>query len=337
LVRVATMMENRAIVLARRPSGVPVLDDFGVVKGPLPRPTGGQVLIRHSWLGLAPAARLRMSEGDSYTKPMSLGDVVYGQAIGEIVESHHPGFAVGDVAFTMNGGWQEFSVASGPTLRKVDTAVANATAWLGVLGTSGMTAYVGLLDFGTPKAGETVVVSAAGGAVGSVVGQIAKLKGCRAVGVAGGESKCRLAIDEYGFDACIDYRGGAFARQLAEACPRGVDVYFENVGGAPRDVVWPLLNQNARVIVCGLISEYNHSSPAGPSWFPILAKRLSLRGFILSDHLERRRAFEDDMISWVSTQKVKMKEDIREGLDQVVPSFIDMLEGRNFGKTIVRL
>lgn len=330
-------MPNRGIALVRRPAGVPVPDDFKLIEGPLPRPRDGQVLVRHSWLGLAPAARLRMSESDSYTKPMDLGEIVYGQAVGQVVESRHPDFAVGDMAVTMSGGWQEYSVASGQGLRKVAQSIAPPSAWLGLLGTSGMTAYVGLLDFGMPKGGDTVVVSAAGGAVGSVVGQIAKLRGCRVVGIAGGEAKCDLAVSEYGFDACIDYRSKEFAVQLMQACPQGVDIYFENVGGASRDAVWPLMNQRARVVVCGLISEYSHASSVGPSWFPILTKRLSLRGFILSDHLERRQAFEDDIIPWIAAGKVKMREDIRHGLEQVVPSFIDMLEGRNFGKTVVRL
>jgi NADPH-dependent curcumin reductase CurA len=328
---------NRQIVLARRPVGVPSHEDFSMVEGAVPEPAEGQVLIRHAWLGLAPAARLRMSEEASYSKPLALGEVVYGQAVGTVVASRHPGFVPGDTAVSMNGGWQQFSLGSGAALSKVDLSIAPASAWLGVLGTSGMTAYVGLLDIGTPASSETVLVSAASGAVGSAVGQLAKLKGCRAVGIAGGEVKCRLAVEQYGFDACADYRSPDFARQLALACPRGVDVLFENVGGASRDAAWPLLNQRARVVVCGLISEYNGAHLPGPAWFPILVKRLSVRGFILSDHLERRPAFLRDMAAWYSQGKVTMKEDVRNGLEQVVPSFIAMLEGRNVGKTVVQL
>jgi NADPH-dependent curcumin reductase CurA len=328
---------NRQIVLMKRPVGMPSPADFALVDGAVPAPGDGEVLIRHSWLGLAPAARLRMGEEGSYAKPLAIGEVVYGQAVGTVMASRHPGFRPGETAVAMRGGWQEYSLAGGASLSKVDLSIAPASAWLGVLGTSGMTAYVGLLDFGEPVAGETVLVSAASGAVGCVVGQIAKLHGCRAVGIAGGDLKCRLGVEHYGFDACVDYRRSDFAQRLAQACPQGVDVSFENVGGASRDAAWPLLNHRARVVVCGLISEYNGAQSAGPPWFPILTKRLSVHGFILSDHLGRRAAFEKDMASWVSEAKVTMKEDVRHGIEQVVPSFIDMLEGRNVGKTIVQL
>lgn len=278
-----------------------------------------------------------MSAGDSYAKPLELGEVVYGQAVGTVIESCHEAFRPGDLAVTMNGGWQEYSLGGGAALNKVDLSIAPEPAWLGILGTSGMTAYVGLMEFGAPSPGETVLVSAASGAVGSVVGQLAKLKGCRAVGIAGGAEKCGLAVEQYGFDACVDYRSSQFPQELAQACPDGVDVSFENVGGLSRDAAWPLLNMRARVVVCGLISEYNDSHAGGPGWFPILTQRLSVRGFILSDHIDRRAAFERDMSSWYSKGLVTMKEDVRQGLEQVVPSFIDMLEGRNLGKTLVRL
>jgi NADPH-dependent curcumin reductase CurA len=328
---------NRKIVLARRPVGMPRPDDFELSDGPVGEPDEGQVLLKHSWLGLAPAARLRMGEEASYTKPMAIGDVVYGQAVGTVVKSRHPDLREGDTAVSISGGWQEYSVASGAGLNKVDLGLAPAPAWLGVLGTSGMTAYVGLLDFGRPRAGETVLVTAASGAVGCMVGQIAKLQGCRVVGIAGGAAKCQLAQDVYGFDACVDYRAQDFADQLASSCPNGIDVHFENVGGATRDAAWTLLNQRARVVVCGLISEYNGVQAGGPSWFPILFKRLSLTGFILSDHLERRADFVRDMGTWYAEGKVRMKEDVRRGLEQVVPSFIDMLGGANVGKTLVEL
>ncbi|MEO8296246.1 MAG: NADP-dependent oxidoreductase [Burkholderiales bacterium] len=328
---------NRQIVLAARPQGLPAPDDFRLVEGRVPEPRPGQVLIRHTHLGLAPAARLRMSETQSYAQPMALGDVVYGQAAGEVIESRHDGFRPGDSVVSINGSWQEYSVCGGAALTPADLALAPATLWLGLLGTSGMTAYVGLLDIGRPQAGETVVISAASGAVGSAVGQIARIKGCRAVGIVGGAAKCAYVVDELGFDACIDYRAADFAQQLAAACPKGVDVYFENVGGVVRDTVWPLLNQNGRVVLCGLISEYNDAQGAGPGWFPLLTKRLMVQGFILSDRLERRADFVRDMGAWYQAGRIRMREDLSHGLEQAVPAFIGMLQGRNFGKTLVKL
>jgi NADPH-dependent curcumin reductase len=328
---------NRQIILSKRPRGVPQPTDFELIERALPTPSVGQVLLRHEWLGLAPAARLRMGEEASYSKPMALGDVVYGQAVGTVIESKSPAFSIGDKAVSMNGGWQEYSVAGGATLSRIDLGLAAAPSWLGPLGTSGMTAYVGLLDFGKPASGDTVLVSAASGAVGCMVGQLARLKGCRTVGIAGGAAKCELARFQYGFDVCVDYRSAAFRSELQAACPAGVDILFENVGGAGRDAAWDLLNHRARVVVCGLIAEYNSERQAGPGWFSILAKRLSLQGFILSDHLRRRDAFLADMAGWISEGAITMKEDVRHGLEQVVPSFIDMLEGRNVGKTLVKL
>lgn len=328
---------NRRIVLARRPAGMPRPEDFALTEAPMPEPGEGEVLLRHDWLGLAPAARLRMGEEASYTRPMAIGEVVYGQAVGTVLRSRHAELKEGDVAVTISGGWQEHSVAGGSGLSRVDLSLAPAAAWLGVLGTSGMTAYVGLLDHGRPRAGDTVLVSAASGAVGCMVGQLARLKGCRAVGIAGGPVKCELARELYGFDACVDYRAPDFADQLAAACPDGVDILFENVGGPGRDAAWALLNQRARVVVCGLIAEYNGQQASGPSWFPILFKRLSLSGFILSDHLDRRSEFIREMGAWYAAGQVRMKEDVRHGLAAVVPSFIDMLGGANVGKTLISL
>lgn len=328
---------NRQIVLASRPHGMPVESNFAAVESPMPTPAAGEVLLQHTWLGLAPAARLRMSEGDSYTTPLSLGEVVYGQAVGVVLESRHPAFRTGDLAASIRGGWQAYSVATGEALVKIDPGLAPPSVWLSALGTSGMTAYVGLLDFGRPEPQETVVISAAGGAVGSAVGQIAKIKGCRAVGLAGGPEKCRFAREQFGLDACIDYRADDVAAQLDRACPRGIDVYFENVGGVPRNAAWPLLTTGARIVVCGLISEYNDAQQPGPGWSKVLMKRLSLRGFILSDHLDRRAAFQQEMGEWYSQGRVRVREDICHGLDQAAPAFIRMLQGLNLGKALVRL
>jgi len=328
---------NRQIVLRLRPDGLPTPQNFELVDGPVPQVRDGQVLLQHRYLGLAPAARLRMGEADSYAKPLALGEVIYGQAVGTVIQSLHPDFQPGDTAVSIRGGWQEYSVGSGPGLNKVNVSIAPPTVWLGALGTSGMTAYVGLLDLGRPKVGETVVVSAAGGAVGSAVGQIARLHGCRVVGIAGGAAKCEFAVSVMQFDACVDYRAPDFAQRLAQACPAGIDICFENVGGASRDAAWSLLNPRARIVVCGLISEYNGVPQPGPGWFDVLTKRLSLRGFIMSDHLDRRADFERDMGAWYGQGMVRVREDVRHGLEQTPAAFIDMLQGRNLGKTIVQL
>jgi NADPH-dependent curcumin reductase CurA len=328
---------NRQIVLARRPQGVPLPEDFRTIATPVPEPAEGQVLIRHTWLGLAPAARLRMSQTASYREPMAVGEVVYGQALGTVVTSRDPGVQPGETVMSASGGWQEYSVAAAGALVKADLQVAPASVWLGALGTSGLTAYVGLIDIGQARAGETVVVSAASGGVGSMVGQIAKQLGCRVVGIAGGAEKvCRL-IDTLGFDAGVDYRCDGFAEHLRAACAHGVDIYFDNVGGAVRDTVWPLMNLRGRVVVCGQIAEYNDASAPGPGWMSILSKRLSVRGFIMSDHLDRQAAFQRDMLRWHREGGVRVLEDVREGFESTVPAFIAMLTGRNLGKTLVRL
>lgn len=328
---------NRQIVLASRPDGLPRPENFRLLERPLPEPGEGEVLLRHTWLGLAPSARLRMSPTASYRSPMALGDVVHGQAIGVVSRSRHPAFREGDTAMSLGAGWQAYSVCAGDGLVRVDPRLAPPSVWLGALGSSGMTAYVGLLDIGMPRAGETVVVSAASGGVGSVAGQIARLKGCRVVGIAGGRSKVRHVFEQLRFDAAVDHRDPDFAGKLAAACPDGIHVYFDNVGGRVRDAAWPLMAQGGRIVVCGLIAEYNDAAQAGPAWFSILAKRLAVRGFILSDHLERRPDFLRDMGQWYRDGGIVVREDVTEGLESVVPAFVGMLQGKNFGKTIVRL
>jgi NADPH-dependent curcumin reductase len=278
-----------------------------------------------------------MSAAKSYAKPVEVGATMVGGTVGEVVASRNPNFAVGDIVMGY-GGWQDYAAANGSSLRKLDPTTAPVSTALGVLGMPGMTAYAGLLEIGRPKAGETVAVAAASGAVGSVVGQIAKIKGCRAVGIAGGPDKCRFVVEELGFDACVDHRAGDFVRQLEVACPAGIDVYFENVGGAVQQTVWPLLNDFARVPVCGLISQYNATTPMpGPDMFSVLRKRLTLRGFIVWDFAARQADFLRDMGEWVGGGRVKYREDVVEGLENAPAAFLGLLQGKNFGKLLVKV
>jgi NADPH-dependent curcumin reductase CurA len=287
--------------------------------------------------------RGRMSEGPSYATPLSLGDVMIGGTICRVEASRHPDYRDGDVVLAQTG-WQEYALSDGAGLTKLDPAMPHLSHALGVLGMPGFTAYMGLLDIGAPQPGETVVVAAATGAVGSVVGQIARLKGCRVVGIAGGGEKCRYAVDELGFDACLDHRREDLAEQLAQACPEGIDIYFENVGGAVFDAVLPLLNTKARVPVCGLISLYNAEGlPEGPDRIPlllraVLSKRLKIQGFIIfSDYGHRYGEFLQEMTPWVEEGRIKYREDVVDGLENAPEAFMGLLEGRNFGKLIVRV
>jgi NADPH-dependent curcumin reductase CurA len=328
---------NRQVLLKSRPEGAPGLDHFQLTEGPIPAPGEGEVLVRTLYLSLDPYMRGRMSAAKSYAKPAAVGQPMVGGTVGEIVTSRNPKYAVGDVVLGY-GGWQDYALSSGAGLRKLDPAAAPVSTALGVLGMPGMTAYVGLLEIGQPKPGETVVVAAASGAVGSVVGQIAKIKGCRAVGIAGGAEKCRFVTGELGFDACVDHRAPDFAKQLDAACPNGIDVYFENVGGAVQQTVWPLLNDFARVPVCGLIAQYNATTPMpGPDMFSVLRKRLLLRGFIVWDFAAKQGDFLRDVGEWVRTGRLKYREDIVEGLEQAPAAFLGLLQGKNFGKMLVKV
>jgi NADPH-dependent curcumin reductase CurA len=328
---------NRQIQLKSRPEGAPGLDNFELVERPVPEPGEGEVLMRTLYLSLDPYMRGRMSAAKSYAKPAAVGEPMVGGTVGEIVASRNPKFSVGDIVLGY-GGWQEYALSSGTALRKLDPAAAPVSTALGVLGMPGMTAYVGLLEIGQPKPGETVVVAAASGAVGSVVGQIAKIKGCRAVGIAGGADKCRFVTGELGFDACVDHRAPDFARALEAACPKGIDVYFENVGGAVQQTVWPLLNDFARIPVCGLIAQYNSPTPMpGPDMFSVLRKRLMLRGFIVSDFAAKQGDFLREAGEWVRTGRLKYREDVADGLAQAPAAFLGLLQGKNFGKMLVRV
>ncbi|MBU9541584.1 NADP-dependent oxidoreductase [Burkholderia multivorans] len=334
---------NRRIVLNSRPVGAPTANDFRLETGDVPTPGAGQVLLRTVWLSLDPYMRGRMSDAPSYAPPVQLGDVMVGGTISRVVSSNLPAFREGDLVVA-TGGWQDYALSDGSDLIPLGRDFPHPSRALGVLGMPGFTAYTGLLTIGEPKAGETVVVAAASGAVGAVVGQIAKLKGCRVIGIAGGADKCAYVTGTLGFDACIDHRDAAFASQLKAACPNGIDVYFENVGGAVFDAVWPLLNNHARVPVCGLIAHYNDTAlPAGPDRLPklmttILSKRIRMQGFIILDYYATGYApFLKDMSEWVAQGSVKVLEDVIPDLTDAPAALIGLLAGKNFGKVVVRV
>ncbi len=330
-------LTNRQILLKSRPTGKPSTDNFEHVERPAPEPGEGQVLLRTLYLSLDPYMRGRMSDARSYAKPAELGRPMVGGTVSKVVASRHAKFAVGDIVLAY-AGWQDYALSDGSGLRKLDPKAAPISTALGVLGMPGMTAYCGLLEIGRPKPGETVVVAAASGAVGSAVGQIAKIKGARAVGVAGGAAKCRFVVEELGFDACIDHRAPDLAAQLAAACPKGVDVYFENVGGAVQQAVWPLLNEFARVPVCGVIAQYNATGPSpGPDIATILRRRLLVRGFIVWDFAAKEGDFLRDAATWIADGRLKYREDIVDGLENAPQAFLGLLEGKNFGKLVVKV
>ena len=332
---------NRKITLAARPEGEPKPEHFRLVEEAVPEPGEGQVLLKTLWLSIDPYMRGRMSAARSYAKPVEVGDVMVGGTVSEVAASKNPAYKPGDVVLGYSG-WQEYAVSDGKGLVKLDPKRMPISAALGVLGMPGLTAYTGLLTIGQPKPGETVVVAAAAGPVGSAVGQIAKIKGGRAVGIAGGADKCRYLL-ELGFDAAIDHRDADFARKLKEACPKGIDIYFENVGGPVWDAVLPLLNDFARVPVCGIVAHYNDTKlPSGPDRMPllmglVLRRRLTLRGFIVTDFADQMPAFMRDMSQWVAEGKMKYREDVAEGLEQAPQALIGVLKGKNFGKQLVRV
>jgi NADPH-dependent curcumin reductase len=329
-------MSNRQILLKSRPDGAPTAANFEAINAPMPSVPDGGVLRRTLYLSLDPYMRGRMSDAPSYAPPVPVGAPMCGHTVSEVVESRSDQFHPGDVVAGYDG-WQQYAASNGKDLRKLEAGLPPSTA-LGVLGMPGLTAYVGLLDIGKPKPGETVVVSAASGAVGSVVGQLAKVKGCRAVGVAGSAEKCRYVIEELGFDACINYRTDDLKPALREACPQGIDVYFENVGGAVLEAVLKLLNRGARIPLCGLISDYNATEKTpGPNLRPLLVSRAMIQGFIISDHNDRAPAFAHEMTPLVRAGRIKYREDVAEGLDAAPAAFIGLLAGKNFGKQLVKV
>ncbi|TYO91240.1 NADP-dependent oxidoreductase [Oceanicella actignis] len=340
----------RRVALAARPKGAVTPDCFRIEELPMPQPGPGQFLVRVIWLSLDPYMRGRMDESKSYAKGVEIGETMQGGAVGEVIASNHPGFAVGE--FVVGPfGWATHALSDGEGVRKLDPARAPISTALGVLGMPGHTAWVGLNDIGQPKAGETLVVGAATGAVGQVVGQLAKARGLRAVGVAGGPDKCRYAVEELGFDACIDHRAAPDAKalraQLAEACPDGVDIYYENVGGKTLEAVIPLMNVHGRIPVCGMISWYDlgglgMGEVPGPDrlprvWRTILVQRLKVQGFIIFDHNDRFAPFEEEVSAMIRDGRLKYRETIAEGLDAAPEAFIAMLKGGNLGKQLVRV
>src|SRR5438093_1039221 len=328
---------NRQVLLRSRPKGEPRISDFELVESPAPSPGEGEFLCRTIYLSLDPYMRGRMNDVKSYAQPAELGKPMVGGAVSEVIASSYPAFPTGSFVVGPTG-WQAYALSRGAGMRKLDPKAAPLSTALGVLGMPGMTAYVGLLDIGQPKAGETVVVSAASGAVGAVVGQLAKLKGCRAVGIAGSKEKCDYVVGGLGFDACVNYKTESLVPALTAACPKGVDVYFENVGGEVLDAVVQLLNPFSRIPLCGLISQYNATGPvSGPSWRALLTNRVLVKGFIVSDHLDRMPAFLADCTAWVREGKLKFREDIMEGLENAPTAFIGLLQGKNFGKMLVRV
>ena len=333
----------RQIVLAARPKGKPDLADFRLEENAIPTPGSGQLLLAVQYLSLDPYMRGRMDDRKSYAKPLQLGDVMTGETVARVLTSNHPTYAKGDIVLAPTG-WRTHALSDGTGLRKLDPAIAPVTTGLGVLGMPGFTAYGGLRVIGKPQPGETVVVAAASGPVGSLVGQLAKLAGARAVGIAGGSAKCAFVRDELRFDAAVDHRDADFPSQLAAACPHGVDVYFENVGGAIWQAVLPLLNSFARVPVSGLIAQYNGiANGDGADRLPatmrqILSKSLTVRGFLNNEFAsEHYPGFLREVGAGISDGRIRYREDIVDGLERAPEAFIGMLEGRNFGKLIVRV
>ena len=333
---------NRRIALADRPRGEPKPSDFATVDDPVPSPGDGEMLLRTVYLSLDPYMRGRMNDVKSYVPPIRIGETMEGGTVSVVEASRNPKFSVGDIVFGYTG-WQEYSISNGKGMRTVDPAIAPVSTALGILGMPGLTGYVGLLDLGQPKEGETVVVSAATGAVGSLVGQIAKLKGCRVVGVAGAEAKCRYAVDALGLDACVSHREGDLRGALAEACPDGIDVYYENVGGRVFDAVIGLMNVHGRIPVCGGIAHYNDTGPpSGPDRLAgamrvILTRRLTVRGFIIFDHHHRIPDFTRDVSGWLREGTIVYREDVVGGIDSAVGAFLGLLRGENFGKLVVKV
>jgi len=330
---------HRRVVLVRRPPGEPVEADFRVEEVAVPAPRHGEVLVKVLYLSLDPYQRGRMRDAASYAAAVGIGEVMTGGTVGEVVASQHPGFAVGDIVEDRLG-WQEYAIGGGPSLRKVDPAIAPISTANGILGMPGMTAYFGLLEVGQPKPGETIVVSAASGAVGQVVGQIGKIMGCRVVGIAGGRKKCDFVTGELGFDACIDYKAEKdLDAALRAACPNGPDVYFDNVGGEISDAVLRNINFHGRVALCGSISQYNATTtPMGPRLLgTFVGKRVRAQGFIVTDFAERYGPARRQMGEWVRSGRLKYREDVVEGIANAPRAFIGMLRGENFGKMLVKL
>ena len=330
------MTPFQRIVLASRPTGEATLDNFRLETVAVPELKDGEVLIRNEYLTVDPYMRSLMNEGKSYMPPVELNATMAGGTVGEVVASRHPEFAVGDKVVGYLG-WADMGVADGSTLRKVDTSEVPLQAYLGVVGMPGMTAWYGLNQIMAPKPGETVVVSAASGAVGSVVGQLAKLKGCRVVGIAGGKEKCDYVVNELGFDACVDYKAGNLVADLAAATPDGIDAVFENVGGPVLDASLARMNPFGRIAVCGLIAGYNGEPVPVNNFSAVLVMRLTMRGFIVGEHMEFWPQGLNELAMLVACGKLKYRETIAQDLANAPEAFLGLLKGKNFGKQLVKL
>jgi NADPH-dependent curcumin reductase len=330
-------VNNRKVLLASRPQGAMIEQNFRIVDAPMPQPADGEVLVRNEWLSLDPYMRGRMSDAKSYVPPAQLDEVMVGQTVGEVVDSRNPRVSVGDKVLTQLG-WQSHGIANGADVTKVDARHVPASYYLGVLGMPGFTAWFGLFEIGQPKALETVVVSAASGAVGSVVGQLAKIRGCRAVGIAGGRAKCDHVVHELGFDACVDHRAGNLYDDLRAACPNGIDVDFENVGGAVLDTALRLMNRHSRIVLCGLVAEYSAKEPYGYQRLrSVLVNRIRMQGMIVFDWKDRYGEALVGLTAYVAEGRLKYRESIVEGLDNAPRALIGLLKGENFGKQLVKI
>jgi NADPH-dependent curcumin reductase CurA len=338
-----TAAVNRQVRLASRPVGLPTRENWSIVDAPMPEPAPGGVLVRTLMLSLDPAMRGWMNEGKSYIEPVGIGEVMRAGGIGRVVASNTPAFAVGDHVSGVLGV-QQYCAFDEAGIRKaglvkIDPSLAPPEKWLNALGMPGMTAYFGLLDVGQPKAGETVVVSGAAGAVGQTVGQVAKIKGCRVIGIAGGADKCDFVVRELGFDACIDYKAGSVRDGLKQHCPKGVDVYFDNVGGDILDTVLTRINRKARIVICGAISQYNNTTPVkGPSnYLSLLVNRARMEGIVVFDYAARYPEAVRDIAGWMKEGRFKSREDVVEGIDTFPETLLKLFEGSNFGKLVLKV
>jgi NADPH-dependent curcumin reductase CurA len=339
----AASTTNRQYRLARRPTGMPVHDDWSFTTEPVGEPDAGGVLVKTLALSLDPAMRGWMNEGKSYIAPVGIGEVMRAGGIGTVVASKSPAFAVGDTVYGTLGVQEYARFGAGEiakrVLSKIDLRVGTMTQWLNVLGMPGMTAYFGLLDVGQPKPGETVVVSGAAGAVGQTVGQLAKIKGCRAVGIAGGPAKCEWVVKELGFDACIDYKAGPVKDGLKAHCPSGVDVYFDNVGGEILDTVLTRINRKARIVICGAISQYNATGkPVGPAnYLSLLVNRARMEGIVVFDNVDRYPVAIAELAGYLKDGRMKSREDVVRGLETFPETLLKLFRGENFGKLVLQV
>lgn len=329
---------NTQLKLAERPLGVPTPSTWKIEKSPIPTPADGQFVVKIEYISLDPAMRGWINDARSYIPPVQIGEVMRAGSVGQVTESKHPDFQKGDYVYG-HGGVQQFVLTNGKGWYKVDPKIAPLPMFLGTLGMPGFTAYFGLLEHGMPKAGETVLVSGAAGAVGSLVGQIAKIKGCRAVGIAGGEEKCKYLLEELGFDGAIDYKNENVKAGIKRECPKGVDVYFDNVGGDILDAALTRINMHARIVICGAISQYNNTTPVkGPSnYLSLLVNRARMEGFVVFDHTKNYGEAAQEMGGWIKEGKLKSKEDIYEGIENFHETFLRLFSGEKLGKLVLKV